>query len=429
MIEKILTRVADACQRYEDRKAVRIAAVKSAAQRKYQELNHDDRFLKRLLRLGAPKQVARSLLRGEIELTDVLAESDLSTPARLGLERLLSDSDLLEVNFLQQGATVAQAVGRVIIRLGGGVTEYGTGFLVAPGVLLTNNHVVASREQAASGQIQFNYEENEDDAIEAPFRFELAPDLFFVTSKRFDCTFVAVADLDDKLAQFGFCPLIEEQGKVTIGEHVNIIQHPDGRPKEIAIRDNKLVDIPEGADASGDFLYYSTDTEPGSSGAPVFNDQWEVVAMHHTAVPKRRNNRFLTRDNRVWKEGMDPALLQFVANEGVRVSRLVRFLKTLELKTAEQRALRNTILEAEGADRLVGGHGMDTLPVPRRAQPDRDASPRRIRLPLSLVLEVEQGTVLAADSSQRTSDTQDSQLEVETPETDSADGTFWGDPD
>lgn len=34
----------------------------------------------------------------------------------------------------------------------------------------------------------------------------------------------------------------------------------------------------------GDFLHYRTDTAPGSSGAPVFNDQWQVVALHRAGV-------------------------------------------------------------------------------------------------------------------------------------------------
>ena len=38
--------------------------------------------------------------------------------------------------------------------------------------------------------------------------------------------------------------------------------------------------------ATGEVLHhYSTDTEAGSSGSPVFNDQWEVVALHHSVKP------------------------------------------------------------------------------------------------------------------------------------------------
>jgi hypothetical protein len=48
--------------------------------------------------------------------------------------------------------------------------------------------------------------------------------------------------------------------------HVSIIQHPSGERKQLALRENQLIDVLE------DFLHYRTDTAPGSSGSPVFND-------------------------------------------------------------------------------------------------------------------------------------------------------------
>lgn len=37
--------------------------------------------------------------------------------------------------------------------------------------------------------------------------------------------------------------------------------------------------------ADNAYLYSATDTLKGSSGAPVFNDQWYVVALHRRGVP------------------------------------------------------------------------------------------------------------------------------------------------
>ena len=65
------------------------------------------------------------------------------------------------------------------------------------------------------------------------------------------------------------------------GEYVSIIQHPNGEMKQIALRENQILDF---FDA---FLHYRTDTAPGSSGSPVFNDQWEIVALHHSGVPEK----------------------------------------------------------------------------------------------------------------------------------------------
>jgi V8-like Glu-specific endopeptidase len=34
-------------------------------------------------------------------------------------------------------------------------------------------------------------------------------------------------------------------------------------------------------DVTEDVVQYRTDTEGGSSGSPVFDEQWRVIALHH----------------------------------------------------------------------------------------------------------------------------------------------------
>jgi V8-like Glu-specific endopeptidase len=64
---------------------------------------------------------------------------------------------------------------------------------------------------------------------------------------------------------------------------------------------------------------------PGSSGSPVFNDQWELVALHHSGVPRRNAaGRVLAVNGRIWKEEMGEDRIDWVANEGIRVSSIVR---------------------------------------------------------------------------------------------------------
>ena len=58
---------------------------------------------------------------------------------------------------------------------------------------------------------------------------------------------------------------------------VNIIQHPYGGPKKVALRNNLVYD------SNFPKLRYFTDTDHGSSGSPVFNDAWEVVALHRAS--------------------------------------------------------------------------------------------------------------------------------------------------
>jgi endonuclease G, mitochondrial len=63
-------------------------------------------------------------------------------------------------------------------------------------------------------------------------------------------------------------------------EHVVIIQHANGGPKQIALSANAVLQV------KPPWLHYSTDTLPGSSGSPVFNDLWQVIAVHHAEGPE-----------------------------------------------------------------------------------------------------------------------------------------------
>lgn len=222
---------------------------------------------------------------------------------------------------------------------GGDSLGYGTGFLVSPRLLLTNHHVLPTAAQARRSLVEFNYQESASGEIQASEVFDLAPTELFLCDLEHDYALVAVAP-KPALAAYGWLPLIEDQGKVLVGETVNIIQHPNGEPKQLAIRNNQVVDELEL------FLHYQTDTDPGSSGSPVLKDQWEVVALHHSGVPKRNKaGEVVTSDGRVWQEWMGEQRIGWLANEGVRVSRLVRPIREQALP-AEAEPLRQELLLA-----------------------------------------------------------------------------------
>ena len=107
---------------------------------------------------------------------------------------MIGESDLLSINFLDRGRRSADAVCRIKLPMDGG-TAYGTGFLVGPRLLLTNNHVIANADEAAQCEAEFGYEHDLDGVVQVRCRFNLDPHTLFFTSQELDFTLVAVAPL------------------------------------------------------------------------------------------------------------------------------------------------------------------------------------------------------------------------------------------
>lgn len=251
------------------------------------------------------------------ELAPVPSDEGPVRPAVV-FERILgAANELQSVNFLARGARAARAVARVSIIQGGQRAGFGTGFLVGERLLLTNNHVLPDVATATGSFADFDFESDADGVPKPVDSYDLAPDDLFVTDPALDYTLVAVGARPDGKRPgeaHGWLKLIAQQGKIVIGEPVNIVGHPAARLKEVAVRANELLNqLPQ-------FLHYRTDTEPGNSGSPVFNDQWEVVALHHAGVP-------------------DPGGAGWIANEGARVSGILRHLAAAALPPEQQALL------------------------------------------------------------------------------------------
>ena len=267
---------------------------------------------------GRGKRQARAKRDHRIEIRKKTLESPNSDP--FGYERVIGESDLMSINFLDRGKRAAAAVCRIKVPSDGGAW-YGTGFLVGPRLLLTNHHVLGNPDEASQCEAEFGYEHDLEGVLQDPVAFNLRPHEIFYTNPDLDITFVAVTPLSNTgvpLERYGRLPLIPMPGKVVDGEWVTIIQHPGSQAKQIAIRASQIVVLNPKLVPNVNlrhFIHYSTDTEPGSSGAPVFNDQWQVLAVHHKAVPA---------PNKAGKNDTKPV---FIANEGVRVSAICDHLE------------------------------------------------------------------------------------------------------
>ncbi|MBK8211294.1 MAG: DNA/RNA non-specific endonuclease [Rhodospirillales bacterium] len=193
----------------------------------------------------------------------------------------------------------------------------------------------------------------EDDAAFEPRPsklFRLRPEELFFTSRSLDFSFVALAPAASDgtlLSIYGYLRLADEPGQLQEGEFVSIIQHPSGNTKQAALRENRVI----WSDAN--FIHYQTETAPASSGAPVFNDQWYVVALHHSGVPRAASDAVRHGEQKTPQPDGNDAAIKWMANEGVRVSRIYR-----ALAESGDRAAQNVLMRL----RATTG-GPDTSPI------------------------------------------------------------------
>lgn len=278
-------------------------------------------------------------LEQEIHLPDdpelVRARQDYRLPnAASAYERVIGDRNLDEFYVLSRGALMGNAVARLFVRSPGFGSSFGTGFLIGGNLLLTNNHVLGDPSLARSSQVTFGHEFDIDGTLNEPATFRMTEEVF-LTSVSHDYTIVSVEPTSSNgrsLSEFGHIEMLPRSGKALKREYVNIIQHPRGDLKKVALRENLVLG------RRRQFLYYVTDTEPGSSGAPVFNEEFQLVALHHMAVPDPAN----------------PG--QFVANRGIRVSEILKdILNKRNVGSAMAAEVDQVLLQAR--------NGSDPLPL------------------------------------------------------------------
>ena len=287
-----------------------------------------------------PADVERDFTRGGPALEPKEPGTRGTGPTRSGaktknaedvlLERIIGGGNLVGVFFFDLGKRASRPVARLRILSPDGFAGSGTGSLVSPRLLLTNHHVLRDARWADRSEAIFDDEHDENGRGRTNVVFQLLPQEFFLTDPALDYTLVAVApfsegDRPQPLSTWGWNRLDGSEGKIVLGEPLNIIQHPNGQPKQVALQENKLIGVKE------HWLHYETDTNPGSSGAPVFNNRWELVGLHHSGLPKRNAaDQILTRDGKIWKKEMGDGAIHWLGNEGLRVSALVAALVQLK---------------------------------------------------------------------------------------------------
>ena len=234
----------------------------------------------------------------------------------------------VDIVFLDLARAAASTVGRIIRY----ETMQGNGFMISDKLFLTNNHLIYGPEEAKRSIVEFDYELNIKEVVKPTTKFTFAPDEFLMTNPEEDLDFTIIALGDrisgkKRLSDIGFCPLKETKNAYSLGDFINIIQHPRNRCKKIGLRNNRLVA------QSDEVLHYYTSVTSGSSGSPIFNDRFEPIGLHHYGRPTRISH---TRDGK-------PGPVK--SAEGIRVSAIVKRLKMEKNKLPKkQRALLDIAL-------------------------------------------------------------------------------------
>jgi len=254
----------------------------------------------------------------------------ISPSDKAGLERVVGTRDIVSISFLHRGLIAARSVCRIkVVGSDGEPPNYGTGFLIAPGLLVTNHHVLPDENAASFALAEFNYELDLNWVERQRHFYGVVPTRVFFTDPGLDITIVAIAPVAQDgtpVTEFGTLKLIPDSGKALEGEYVSIIQHPEGEPKQVVMRENRIIRLNLKQFVSNDnFIHYTADTESGSSGSPIFNDQWDLVAVHHKAIPDFfLNGQPKNRAGKIWTPEQGEGARAWIANEGIRVSAIVR---------------------------------------------------------------------------------------------------------
>lgn len=245
-------------------------------------------------------------------------------------------SNLLPAWFLEIGAANSRAV--CLVQASG--TNYqgdrgswkGTGFLVAPNILLTNHHVLNTKNVARSSSCVFNFQANVDGTERETRTFRLNPERLFISSPAtnggLDFTFVWIEGAPAE--SFGTVRLDRNQFSIANSERANIISHPDGRQKTVTLQDN-VVDW-----QNEQVVHYTSDTKPGSSGACVCNNEWRLVALHHAS--RRSANGELR-------------------NEGIKIAAIATWLEQMIARGDDVRQASELLSLFRGTDEALGYFG------------------------------------------------------------------------
>jgi V8-like Glu-specific endopeptidase len=184
----------------------------------------------------------------------------------------------------------------------------GTGFLIGPSAVMTNYHVVESvvkkEHELQDFTCRFDFKVREDGNQVNKGTVVKVTDLIAYSPYDSEDLKKGSGLPSPENLDYAMLKLDGEVGKEPIGGKTSgdprgwvsmrqvthsfapksplfIVQHPDRKPMKLALDTEAVI----GLNGNSTRVEYTTNTEPGSSGSPCFNQDWELVGLHHSGDP------------------------------------------------------------------------------------------------------------------------------------------------
>jgi hypothetical protein len=221
-------------------------------------------------------------------------------PNGLALERII-DLDAMFQDPLDYIHKLAELVGRVCRVERGRQAPMGTGFLISCDTVLTNYHVVEKviKAEVPAGELSCRFDYQivggrpagqsivvrtaqdwlVDQAPPSPHDEEIRP----TAEPNADELDYAIIRLASPIGDQGrgWIELNSADYEFKKRMTLSILQHPEGDPIKLSGKIPATV----GLNRSGNRVRYDVSTLAGSSGSPVFDQEWNLVALHHAGDP------------------------------------------------------------------------------------------------------------------------------------------------
>jgi S1-C subfamily serine protease len=239
---------------------------------------------------------------GHVALDGAAVASTARTLGQADYEKVFGAESFVPFQWYLDGVERCRLIARFETKYGEGM---GSGLLVrgeridprlaGRWLAMTNAHVLSDRDEvrlALRPTEAFVTFQGHEGADRGPFA--VTEVLWTSPPQELDVTIAAVAQVPQNLPEVAISEVPPRRFE---RERIYAIGHPLGGGLSLSLHDNLLIDFVEPR------IHYRTPTEPGSSGSPLFDSQWNLIGLHHagsSSLRRLRGEGFYQANEGIW---------------------------------------------------------------------------------------------------------------------------------